>query len=212
MDPYEFVKIQYESVVGNNGNRQRFRGNFGNPMDFDLYKRIQGNDWQDEILGGNPISQMYNLTLNGGSKSIRFNTSITNNNEEGVIVRTGVSITNVNMKVNADVSKKVRVLINPRFTYRQDRGTGADAVGSGGIINVLRYRPTNGLREFSYLPQEDIDPEDERYFEYTNPRGDIDQNYLRKNNYEFTNQASVEWSILQGLTFRTLGTQYMGFN
>ena len=178
MDPYEFVKIQYESVVGNNTNRQKFRGNFGNPADFNLYKRFKGNDWQNEILGGTPLSQMYNLTLNGGTQALRFNTSVTHHEEKGVLIGSGVTRTNVNTKFSADLSKKVKVLINPRFTYRQDRGAGADAVGSGGIINVLRYRPTNGLREFSHIPLEDIDPEDERFFEYTNPKGDINQNYL----------------------------------
>lgn len=212
MDPYEFVKVQYESVVGNNTNRQKFRGNFGNPADFSLYKRFEGNDWQDEILGGSPLSHMYNLTLNGGTQTLKFNTSITHNEENGVLIGSGVSRTNVITKFNADLSKNVKISIIPRFTYRQDRGAGADAVGGGGIIDVLRYRPTNGLREFSYLPQEDIDPEDERYFAYTNPKGDIDQNYKRGNRYEFTNQASVDWRILQGLTFRTLGTQYMAFN
>ncbi len=212
MNPYEFVKIQYESVVGNNTNRQRFRGNFGNPMDFDLYKRIEGNDWQEEIMGGSPLSHMYNLTLNGGTQALRFNTSITHNEENGVLLGSGISRTNVLTKFEAELSKKVKIQIIPRFTYRQKRGAGAGAVGGGGLISVLRYRPTNGLREFSYLPPEDIDPEDERLFEYTNPRGDIEQNYLRENNYSFSNQASIDWKIMQGLTFRTLGSQNMYFN
>ncbi|WP_423126875.1 TonB-dependent receptor [Gaoshiqia sp. Z1-71] len=211
MNPYEFIKIQYDAVVTNNTRRQQFRGNFGNPADFSLYKRFKGNDWQDEILGGNPMSYMYNMTIGGGTQGLRFNTSITHNDERGVLIGSGVIRTNVNTKINADISKKVKVLINPRFNYRQDRGAGADAVGSGGIIDVLRYRPTNGLRDFSYLPPEDIDPEEERYFQYTNPKGDINQNYLRGNRYEFTNQALIEWNVIPGLIFRTEGSQYMAF-
>lgn len=161
MTPYEFVKIQYESAVGDNTRRQRFRGNFGNPMDLDLYKRYEGNDWQEEILGGSPTSQMYNLTINGGSPSIRYNTSITHNQEKGVLVGSGVTRTNVNSKFNADLSKKVKLFINPRFTYRQNRGAGASGVGAGGLIGVLRYRPTNGLREFAYTAVEDLDPDEE---------------------------------------------------
>ena len=212
MDPYEFVKIQYESVVGSNGNRQKFRGNFGNPLDFDLYKRFKGNDWQDEIMGGNPMSHMYNITLAGGTQALKFNTSITHNEEKGVLMGTGISRTNVLTKFEAELSKKVKIQIVPRFTYTQKRGPGADAVGGGGLIDVLRYRPTNGLRDFSFMPLEDIDPEEERYFAYTNPNGDIDQNYVRGNNYSFTNQASLEWRIIPGLTFRTLGSQSMSFN
>jgi TonB-dependent starch-binding outer membrane protein SusC len=103
-------------------------------------------------------------------------------------------------------------LINPRLTYRQDNGAGANAVGRGGIIDVLRYRPTNGLRDYSHVPAEDIDPEDERYFQYTNPKGDINQNYVRGNRYEFTNQASLEWNIIPNLIFRSEGSQFMAFN
>lgn len=211
MNPYEFTKIQYESVVGNNGDRQRFRGNFGNPTDLSLYKRFEGNDWQNEILGGNPVNHMYNLTLNGGTQTLRFNTSLTHHDEDGVLMGSGVTRTTVNTKVGFDLSDNVKILINPRFSYRQDRGTGADKVGGGGIIDVLRYRPINGLRDFSYFPAEDLDPDDERLFAYTNPKGDIDQNYLRANGYDFTNQASIEWKIVPGLIFNSLGTQFMGY-
>lgn len=211
MDPYEFVKVQYESVVGNNTNRQRFRGNFGNPADFILYKRFEGNDWQDEIMGGKPLSHMYNLILGGGSQSMRYSTSITHNEENGVLMGSGISRTNVLTRFYAELSPRLKVELVPRFTYRQKRGTGAGAVGRGGLIDVLRYRPTNGLREFSYLPPEDIDPEDERYFEYNNPKGDIEQNYERTNEYSFSNQASVDWKILPGLMFRTAGSQNMSF-
>lgn len=211
MTPYEYVKIQYDAVVGNNTNRQKFRGNFGNPLDIDLYKRFEGHDWQDEILGGKPISQMYNLSVGGGSQNLKFNTSLTHNDERGVLVGSGVVRTSINTKIQADISKKVKILFNPRLNYRQNRGAGADAVGSGGIIDVLRYRPTNGLREFAHVALEDIDPEEEKYFQYTNPKGDIDQNYSVQNSYEFTNQASLEWAVLKGLTFRSEGMQYLSF-
>ncbi len=212
MDPYEFVKIQYESVVTNNTLREKFRGNFGPPADFDLYKRFgQGNDWQDEILGGNPISNMDNLIIGGGTDKLQFSTSITNNVDNGVLLGSNVKRTNVNTKINADISEKLKVLINPRLSYRQDNGAGADNVGRGGIIDVLRYRPTNGLRDFSHLPPEDINPDEEAYFDYTNPRGDIDQNYRKKDQFEITNQASIEWDILPTLIARSEISQYMAF-
>lgn len=212
MNPYEFVKIQYESTVGNNTNRQKFRGNFGNPLDIPLYKRFGiGNDWQDEILGGNPLSYMCNLTVGGGSEKLKFNTSVTHNDERGVLDGSGVVRTNINTKISADLSPKVKILFNPRFSYRQNSGAGADAVGGGGIIDVLRYRPTNGLRDFSHVAIESIDPEEEKYFAYTNPRGDISQNYNLQNSYELTNQLSVDWNIIKGLTFRTEGMIYLSF-
>jgi TonB-dependent starch-binding outer membrane protein SusC len=106
MNPYEFVKIQYEAVVGNNTQRQKFRGNFGNPADFNLYKRFESNDWQEEILGGSPMSYMYNLTIGGGTQGLKFNTSITHNDERGVLIGSGIIRTNVNTKIKCRCIKK----------------------------------------------------------------------------------------------------------
>jgi len=58
LDPYDYVKIQYENVVGDNTKNYKFRDNFGNPQDFDLYKSVEGVDWQDEILGW-PSYELY---------------------------------------------------------------------------------------------------------------------------------------------------------
>ena len=205
MAPYEFVWMQQELAINNY--EKPFRKDFGNPADFDLYKRYgKGNDWQDEILGGKPLSFMYNLTVGGGSEKLRFNTSVTHNDEQGVLVGSGVMRTNMNTKINAEILPNLKLLINPRFSYRRNMGAGADAVGGGGIIDVLRYRPTNGLREYSWVAPEDLDPVDEASFQYTNPKGDIEQNYKRDNIYELINQASIEWGIIKGLTFRSEGS------
>ena len=206
MDPYEFVLIQYESVVGNNTRRQKFRSNFGNPLDFDLYKRFgSGNDWQGEILGSNPMSYEYNMSIGGGTERIRFNTSVTHSDEKGVLVGSRVIRTNANTKINVKVSDKINILLNPRFSYRQNRGAGADAVGGGGIMDVLRYRPTNGLRDFAWFSPEITDPDEEAAFQYTNPKGDMDQNYVRSNSYDILNQAAFEYKPIKGLTLRSEG-------
>ena len=150
LDTYEFVRYQLDNVINNNSDLYKWRGNFGNPKDIDLYKNRGTNDWQDEIMGGHPMSYMYNVTLNGGSEKLRFNTSITHHDENGILMGSGVRRTNVNIKINAQLSPKLKLLINPRISVRRDMGAGADNVGKGGIINVLRYRPTNGLREFTH--------------------------------------------------------------
>jgi len=210
MDPYEFVWMQHDLAI-NNYDRP-FRKDFGNPADFDLYKKFgKGNDWQKEILGGKPMSFMYNLTIGGGNEKIKFNMSFTHNDEHGVLVGSGVKRTNVNTKISAELLPNLKILLNPRFTYRRNMGAGADAVGGGGIIDVLRYRPTNGVREYSWMAPEDLDPIDEANFQYTNPKGDIEQNYLQENIYDLINNMSIEWTIIKGLTFRSEGSVTTGF-
>lgn len=212
MDPYDFVNYQYDFAVTDSERTYKFRSNFGNFMDFDLYKKYDGNDWQDEILGGSPISYMYNATIGGGTEKVKFNTSITHTDEEGVLVGSGVRRTNVNFKLNAEVNPKLKILFNPRFTFRRDEGAGANNVGGGGIINVLRYRPTNGLRDFAFWDPETIDPDEEKYFEYQNPKNNMKENFQLKHSYSYTNQLAIEWTPIEGLTFRSEAAHKISFN
>lgn len=110
LDTYEFVRYQLDNVINNNSDLYKWRGNFGNPKDIDLYKNRGTNDWQDEIMGGHPMSYMYNVTLNGGSEKLRFNTSITHHDENGILMGSGVRRTNVNIKINAQLSPKLKLI------------------------------------------------------------------------------------------------------
>lgn len=211
MNTYDFVRYQYDWAA-TNGNRQKeYRANFGNPLDHDIYKRAVTHDWQDEVMGETPLSYMTNITIGGGSEKFRFNTSLTQTDDRGIILGSGVRRTNLNIKMNIELSKNLTLQVNPRFTYRRDTGAGGDKIGSGGIIDVLRYRPTNGLREFAFWDPETVDPDDEAIFEYTNPKNDIDQNTLKKHSYAYTNQFSLEWKPIKGLTLRTEAAHYIDF-
>ena len=160
MNTYEFVRYQLDNALIKNSNSDRYqwRQDFGNPWDLDLYQNMPTYDWQDEVMGGTPVSYNYNVTINGGNEKLRFNASLTHSDEEGILLGSGVERTNFNMKVNAQLAKNLTLLVNPRFTIRKDEGAGADAFGRRGIIDILRYRPTNGMREFGYVDPEYADP------------------------------------------------------
>lgn len=68
MNNYEFVMAEYEYQMIRKGSDEGFIKNFGYYDDIDLYKYTNTTDWQDEILGSNPISQYYNITVNGGNE------------------------------------------------------------------------------------------------------------------------------------------------
>ena len=106
----------------------------------------------------------------------------------------------------------MKVTINPRFTYRRDLGAGADGIGTGGLVGVLRYRPTNGYREFTHSNEAALIYNQERYWKLASPMDDIDQNYMKKHSYSFTNQASLSWEIIDNLVFRTDIAQFWGFS
>lgn len=63
-----------------------FRANFGNPNDLDIYQTATTHDWQDEVMGETPVSYSTNVNIGGGSEKLHFNTSLTNSEDNGIIM------------------------------------------------------------------------------------------------------------------------------
>lgn len=223
MDTDEFLNYQWDRAVsaGTRSSRTRsFRYNFGNPYDFnDLYKSQAYNNWQDEVLGNTPMSYQGNVTIGGGNETTKFNLSVTQSEDKGIILGSGVRRTVINLKLNTKLHKNLDFTYNPKMTYRRDEGAGGDNVGSGGIIDVLRYMPTEGLRGWgsyngysmdgSYIESED--PDEANSFALTNPVADIYTNVQKKHSYTISNQFSLKWTPIKGLLLRTEGNYNISF-
>ena len=214
MDTRQFADYQYDRAAAN-GTRsswaKSFRGNFGNPLDLDLYGTLPTHDWQDEVMGENPLNYSANVTVGGGSENLRFNASLTQSEDKGIILGSGVRRTNLNVKIAANLTKNLELTYNPRMTYRRDTGAGGDRIGSGGIIDVLRYRPTNGLREYGHWASYMVDPDEEENFAYTNPKSDIETNQRKRYTYSISNQLALQWTPIKGLVLRTEGNFSIAF-
>lgn len=209
MNAAEFVRYQYEWSACNgsrSSNAKFFRANFGNPQDLDMYNTLPTHDWQDEVMGENPINYSTNVSIGGGTEKMRFNASLTQSEDKGIIMGSGVRRTNLNIKTAIDITKNLTLQINPKLSFRRDEGAGGDNIGTGGIIDVLRYRPTNGLREFGYIDPSYADPDEEALFTYTNPKSDISINQQKKYSYNYTNAFSLEWKPIKGLVLRSEAT------
>ncbi len=173
MNAQDFVNYQYQwhAAAGTrNSNAKFFRSNFGNPYDLDMYSTLPSHDWQDEVMGETPVNYSANVTIGGGSEKVKFNLSLTNSEDKGIILGSGVSRTNLNVKTNVQISDKLSMQFNPKFTFRRDNGAGGEHIGTGGIIDVLKYRPANGLREYGYIDPSYADPNEEELLTYTNTK------------------------------------------
>ena len=150
MDNYEFVMAEYEYQLVRNGESgvKGFNRNFGFYDDLDLYKYIEPNDWQEDIFGGTPLSQYYNLSIDGGSEKTKFNISFTRNKDEGQMIGSGLARNNIRMRLNHELFKGVKLETNINYMNRT-----VDGAGTGGtnVKNALCFRPTNGLsNDFAY--------------------------------------------------------------
>ena len=209
MNAEQFAKYQYQwhAAAGTrNSNAKSFRSYFGNPYDLDMYGTLPSHDWQDEVMGETPINYSTNVNIGGGSDKVKFNISLTQSEDKGIILGSGVRRTNLNVKTNVQLTKNLSMQFNPKFTFRRDEGAGGEHIGTGGIIDVLQYRPTNGFREYGYIDPSYADPDEESLFDYTNPKNDIAINQLIKHSYTYTNGFSLDWKPIKGLTLRTEGT------
>ena len=215
MNTGQFVDFHYDRAAasGTRSNWSRpFRGDFGNPWDNNLYYYQATNDWQDEVLGNTPTSYMANVTVGGGNETTRFNLSLTQSEDVGIILGSGVRRTNVNFKLNTKITKNLEFTYNPKLTYRRDEGAGGSNIGSGGLVDrVLRYQPTAGLRSWgSYADMESTDDSDR--FNLTNPVADINTNTQKKHGYTFANQFALKWTPIKGLVLRSEGNYTIRFN
>ncbi len=209
MNAQEFAAYQYQWHACNgtrSTNAKFFKANFGNPYDLDMYSTLPTHNWQDEVMDETPFNYSANVTIGGGSDKVKFNISLTNSEDKGIIMGSGVRRTNLNIKTNLQLSDKVSMQINPKFTFRRDEGAGGENLGTGGIIDVLKYRPTNGLREFGYIDPSYADPNEEELFTYTNPKNDIAINQQIKHAYTYSTGISLDYKPIKNLTLRTEAT------
>ena len=215
MNAQQFANYQYQWHACNgtrSSNGKFFRSNFGNPYDLDMYSTLPSHDWQDEVMGETPVNYSTNLNIGGGSEKVKFNISLTQSEDKGIILGSGVRRTNLNIKTNVQLSDKLSMQFNPKFSFRRNNGAGGEHIGTGGIIDVLQYRPTNGLREFGYIDPAYADPNEEEIFTYTNPKNDIAINSQLKHSYTYTNGLSLTWTPIKGLSLRTEGTIGLNWN
>lgn len=71
LDPYEFSLYQYE--LDQTGT------SYGAYKDLEIYKSIEGSNWQDQLFGRTGNQQQYNISVSGGTKSTKFNISYARN-------------------------------------------------------------------------------------------------------------------------------------
>ena len=216
MNTGQFVDLMYDRASSNGGGardswQKAFRGDFGNPKDNAIYYSMPTNDWQDEVLGNHPTSYSSNVTVGGGNESTRFNLSLTQSEDVGIILGSGVRRTNVNFKLSTKITKNLELTYNPKLTYRRDEGAGGANVGSGGLVDrVLRYQPTAGLRSWgNYSIMENA--ADAERFNLTNPVSDIKTNTQKKHNYAVSQQFALKWTPMKGLVLRSEGNYNISF-
>lgn len=202
LSPYEYVLYQYEIDQSTT-----FENYYGTFKDLDIYKSVKGRNWQKEVFGRSAQQQYYNVGLNGGSKTTRFNLGLTRNKEESIMIGSGYERNNIDFKLNGEINPKLTFDLNTRLGYMKIDGAGVN-VGSGSVTrlrNSIKYAPTRGLKEFDQSVIDDNTLSAEDLSALYDPVASANDEYKKQTRLNSTFNGGITWKIMENLSFRSEG-------
>ncbi len=199
MDPYNYAYYQYE--LDTNSKSIPTTQSYGNYEDLDIWKSVEGHDWQDDLFGRTGTQKMYNVNVSGGSKEVKFNIGFSHSDEEAIMLGSGYSKNNVNAKLNAKLNKWLTLDFTGRLAFTKLDGLsgGADLSDSNAansiVANAVRYRPVEPLAG-------DDDSENNTSTQRT-PLQRINGTYKYQERFQQNYNVGLNWKPFKGWTFRT---------
>ena len=193
MDPYNYAYYQYE--MGSTS--------YGNYDDLEIWKSVEGNDFQDQIFGNTGNQLQYNVSVSGGTKDTKYSISYARNEENSIMRSSGFAKDNINAKINTKLNKWIKLDFNARLTNTKINGLsgGADTNESNAansiVANSVRFRPINPIDSSN-----DDDDESNTTRQY-NPLERLDATYKKKYDFKQNYNAGLDWTPIKGLTFRS---------
>lgn len=192
MSPYDYVAYQWELDSQD----------YGNYSDLDVWKSVEGQDYQDEIFGRTGNQQQYNVNVSGGNKDVTYNVNYAHNEEKSIMLNSGFAKNNVNAKIKANISKWVTLDFNARMSHSVVDGlsSGADTNESNAsnsiVANAARFRPVEPL---SY----NSDDDENNTATQKNPLERLVATYKQKTTLNQNYNVALSWKPFKNWTFRT---------
>ncbi|MCM1511390.1 MAG: TonB-dependent receptor [Clostridium sp.] len=193
MSPYDYAYYQYE--LGN--------ANYGNFDDLDIWKSVEGTDYQDELFGRTGLQKQFNANVSGGSKDVKFNVGYNHIDEESIMIGSGYKKNNINAKINANINQWLKFDFQARLAHTRLDGLsgGADtneSNASGSIVaNTITYRPVNPLSESA------DDDDETSSSSMRSPLQRITDTYKKQERFQQSYNGALTWKPWKGWTFRT---------
>ena len=192
LSPYDYAAYQYE--LGST--------DYGNYQDLDIWKSVEGTDYQDEIFGRTGNQTQYNVNVSGGSKQLKFNVGYAHNDEKSIMLGSGFNKDNINAKINAELNQWISLDFNARLSYTTVDGMsgGADTNESNAatsiVANAARFRPIDPLTS-------DTDDEENNTSSQKTPLERLLATYKKKNTFNQNYNVGLNWKPFKNFTFRS---------
>lgn len=204
----EFVFLDYERRNNDATALTKFETNFGPFADIHTNYADRGVNWQDESFQ-KAYSQSHKVNITGGVKSMNYSGAFTHQQEDGLMIESGMRKDNIRFKLDHRMTNRLRVSANVNYTDQKTSGMGTSegSTNFGKMSHIIMYMPTLGL----LASDEEL---------LTNPRinnlvtdddGNTMQNPAISARYEtndkelriFSGGASLELELLKNLKFKS---------
>jgi TonB-linked SusC/RagA family outer membrane protein len=210
LNPYEFALYQFEGEKLRYPKSTTMETRFGDFRDIYLYKETNGTDWQDELFGRTGTNMYHNLSFSGGTKSSKFNISLTYNDTKEIMLGSGYTTTNLTMNYYKEINKWLSIKFNPRISDSHIKGAGT-STGQWRLTNAIQYRPVNGLMDFLDLDLiEDLSAYDPSIATQYNPVDMTNDDYRRNNKLYVYLNGETAIKFTKDLTYQFFYGVQMG--
>ena len=203
MNGYEFVQLQQEILAPDDFAKYYL----SNGITLDDYRTFKSYDWQDEIFR-TALSHNHNVNLSGQSGKTRYSTSLSFNDKEGVIINSDLKKYQGRIKLQQDLSDKIKFDASANFSSNVQNGPNPSATTwaatNSWMYSVWAYRPVSpsGSDLLSEMYDEDImDPSDYRF----NPILSAKNEYRKKTTNTLQANASLEFEPVKNLKLKIMG-------
>jgi TonB-linked SusC/RagA family outer membrane protein len=152
LTPQQFVELQMEINPTRYENTYYKEGNDsdGNPYRYqsiDDYAGVAGIDWQDAAFKST-WSQNHDFNISGGNKETQYSATFSHFDEDGIFTNSSFKKNTGKLRFKQQVTKRINMDATLNYANTVKKGIGT--AGTGGSLNVLsnllRARPTGGLR------------------------------------------------------------------
>lgn len=208
LDSQEFVDYATEAYRA---------GNVAIPAVFSAPSKWANTDWQDVIFQAGKVSN-YQLAATGGSESVRYAVSGAYFREGGIIVGNDFERFNLNVKLDANLSRRLRLNLDltPSYATTNQRANSGQ-VSNSGLIGGITLPPSvsGAIVMPSLIPvryangdygQPNIDPGLTGSFvlqNIFNPLANLEQYHDRTDGTRLWGRMGLDFTLLDGLALNS---------
>lgn len=214
LNPYEYVRYR-ENQLWSRQNWQRtpagekqIQGFYDSWVDKELYKNIEGHDWQDSIFRQAPI-QKYNLSVSGGTDKTNIYYSGNFTDQQGTLITSSFKKINNNLRFEHRASDKAKFTVGLLHSYNETTGPELrEGQWSSIVRDAVRFRPVDPIITDGNAPG-GYDPTDGDFAVMYPPKPNLENTLRDKKRNLFRGNAAFIYDFTKHLQLR-LSANYQG--